>query len=100
MIHDLLVALGWPIRPDTALGLYTAVHTDTGSFRYSNTTPRTFRIAAALTAAGAQPPPLTHPPHPRRPQGPPPVPGGPVRRGGEGGDGPGGPPTRPRGAAP
>jgi bifunctional oligoribonuclease and PAP phosphatase NrnA len=55
MIYDLLVALRWPIRPEVALGLYTAVHTDTGSFRYSNTTPRTFRIAGALTAAGAEP---------------------------------------------
>ena len=55
MIYDLLVALGWPIGRDVALGLYTAIHTDTGSFRYSNTTPRTFRIAAALTAEGAEP---------------------------------------------
>jgi bifunctional oligoribonuclease and PAP phosphatase NrnA len=68
MIHDLLVALGWPIRPDTALGLYTAVHTDTGSFRYSNTTPRTFRIAAALTAAGAEPALVTDRLYQRRPK--------------------------------
>ena len=68
MIYDLLVALGWPIRPDTALGLYTAVHTDTGSFRYSNTTPRTFRIAAALTAAGAEPALVTDRLYQRRPK--------------------------------
>jgi bifunctional oligoribonuclease and PAP phosphatase NrnA len=68
MIHDLLVALGWPIRPGTALGLYTAVHTDTGSFRYSNTTPRTFRIAAALTAAGAEPALVTDRLYQRRPK--------------------------------
>src|SRR6266446_4376909 len=68
MIFDLLVALGWPIRPDTALGLYTAVHTDTGSFRYSNTTPRTFRIAAALTAAGAEPALVTDRLYQRRPK--------------------------------
>jgi bifunctional oligoribonuclease and PAP phosphatase NrnA len=55
MIFDLLAALGWPIGRDVALNLYTALHTDTGSFRYSNTTPRTFRIAAALTAEGAEP---------------------------------------------
>jgi phosphoesterase RecJ-like protein len=55
MIFDLLTALGWPIGRDVALNLYTALHTDTGSFRYSNTTPRTFRIAAALTAEGAEP---------------------------------------------
>ncbi len=37
------------------MNLFTAVHTDTGSFRYSNVTPATFRIASALTAAGAEP---------------------------------------------
>jgi bifunctional oligoribonuclease and PAP phosphatase NrnA len=55
MIHDLLRALGWPLTADIALDLFTAIHTDTGSFRYSNTTARTFEIAAALTAAGAEP---------------------------------------------
>src|SRR5260370_624180 len=68
MIHDLLGALRWPIRPEIALGLYTAVHTDTGSFRYSNTTPRTFRIAAALTAAGAEPALVTDRLYQRRPK--------------------------------
>lgn len=68
MIHDLIAALGWPIGPDVALGLYTAVHTDTGSFRYSNTTPRTFRIAAALTAAGAEPALVTDRLYQRRPK--------------------------------
>jgi bifunctional oligoribonuclease and PAP phosphatase NrnA len=55
MVFDLLRALGRPVTPDIALNLFTAIHTDTGSFRYSNTTPRTFRIAAELTAAGADP---------------------------------------------
>jgi len=55
MIFDLVVALGLPLTPAIALNLFTAVHTDTGSFRYSNTTPRTFHIAAELAAAGADP---------------------------------------------
>ena len=55
MIFDLLAALEWPVGRDIALGLYTAVHTDTGSFRYSNVTPETFRIAAELVVAGAEP---------------------------------------------
>jgi len=67
MIFDLLTALEWPIGRDVALGLYTAVHTDTGSFRYSNTTPRTFRTAAALTAAGAEPALVTDRLYQRRP---------------------------------
>jgi phosphoesterase RecJ-like protein len=68
MIFDLLAALRWPIGPDVALDLYTALHTDTGSFRYSNTTPRTFRIAAALTDAGAEPALVTDRLYQRRPK--------------------------------
>jgi phosphoesterase RecJ-like protein len=37
------------------MNLFAAVHTDTGSFRYSNVTAETFQIAAVLTAAGARP---------------------------------------------
>ncbi|HUP38194.1 MAG TPA: bifunctional oligoribonuclease/PAP phosphatase NrnA [Candidatus Limnocylindria bacterium] len=68
MIFDLLTALGWPVGRDIALGLYTAIHTDTGSFRYSNTTPRTFRIAGALTAEGAEPALVTDRLYQRRPK--------------------------------
>jgi phosphoesterase RecJ-like protein len=55
MVFDLIRTLGYPLTPEIAQNLFTAIHTDTGSFRYSNTTPRTFRIAAELTAAGAEP---------------------------------------------
>ena len=55
MVFDLVRALGLRVTPAVALNLFTAIHTDTGSFRYSNTTPRTFRIAAELAAAGADP---------------------------------------------
>ena len=55
MVYELLAALEAPVTPAIATNLFTAVHTDTGSFRYSNVTPRTFRIAAALVAAGAEP---------------------------------------------
>ena len=55
MVFDLVRALGLRVTPAVALNLFTAIHTDTGSFRYSNTTPRTFRIAADLAAAGADP---------------------------------------------
>jgi phosphoesterase RecJ-like protein len=55
LVYRLLVALGRPITPAIATDLFTAIHTDTGSFRYSNVTPETFRIAGALTAAGADP---------------------------------------------
>lgn len=55
MVYRLLVDLGLPITPAIATNLFTAVHTDTGSFRYSNVTPATFRIAADLVAVGADP---------------------------------------------
>ena len=37
------------VTREMAEALYVALVTDTGSFRYSNTTPRTFRIAGALS---------------------------------------------------
>jgi bifunctional oligoribonuclease and PAP phosphatase NrnA len=55
MVYALLVALGAPLTRAIATNLFTAIHTDTGSFRYSNVTPETFRIAGALVAAGADP---------------------------------------------
>jgi phosphoesterase RecJ-like protein len=55
MVYELLVALGDRLTPAIATNLFTAIHTDTGSFRYSNVTPETFRIAGALVAAGADP---------------------------------------------
>jgi phosphoesterase RecJ-like protein len=55
MVYELLTALRLPLTPAIATNLYTAIHTDTGSFRYSNVTARTFTIAAALVAAGARP---------------------------------------------
>ena len=55
MVYRLLVALDVALTPSMATNLFTAVHTDTGSFRYSNVTPETFRIASALTEAGANP---------------------------------------------
>jgi phosphoesterase RecJ-like protein len=55
IVYELLVALGARITPSIATNLFTAIHTDTGSFRYSNVTPTTFRIASDLVAAGADP---------------------------------------------
>ena len=55
MVYRLVTALNARLTPAVATNLFTAVHTDTGSFRYSNTTEETFKIAAALVAAGANP---------------------------------------------
>lgn len=47
----------WELTLDeaTATNLYTAIMTDTGSFRYDNTTAHTLRTAARLVEAGARP---------------------------------------------
>jgi phosphoesterase RecJ-like protein len=47
--------LGVAIAPEVAVALYAALATDTGWFRFSSTTAGTYRVAAALTEAGAVP---------------------------------------------
>ncbi|HTE45164.1 MAG TPA: DHH family phosphoesterase, partial [Gemmatimonadaceae bacterium] len=39
LVYDLARTLGFEITPEIARALYTAILTDTGSFRFSNTTP-------------------------------------------------------------
>lgn len=53
MVWLLLKELG--VQPDKAIAdnIYTGVSTDTGCFRYRNTTPRSLRIAAEAIEAGA-----------------------------------------------
>ncbi|MFQ5586773.1 MAG: bifunctional oligoribonuclease/PAP phosphatase NrnA [Thermodesulfobacteriota bacterium] len=55
MIYDLLRAASIEITKDIAVNLYVAIHTDTGSFRYSATSPAAFRKAADLVALGVDP---------------------------------------------
>ena len=51
IVYDILRQLT-PLTPEMALPLYMAIATDTGCFVYSNTTPDTHRIAAALMETG------------------------------------------------
>ncbi|HEX2781130.1 MAG TPA: DHH family phosphoesterase, partial [Gemmatimonadaceae bacterium] len=55
LVFDIAVTLGLEITPAIARSLYAAILTDTGGFRFSNTTPRCHAIAAALLAAGVDP---------------------------------------------
>jgi phosphoesterase RecJ-like protein len=55
LVFEIAVANGWPITRAAARGLYVAIITDTGGFRFSNTQPRTLRIAAALLETGLDP---------------------------------------------
>ncbi len=52
-VADLIRRLGVAIDRPMALSLLTALVTDTGVFRYANTTPRTMRLAADLIERGA-----------------------------------------------
>lgn len=60
IIFELLKKMNIKITSDMALCLYVAVCTDTGSFRYSNTSARTHRIAAQLLELGVEPVYMTH----------------------------------------
>jgi phosphoesterase RecJ-like protein len=55
MVLRMFRAAGVAPSADAATNMYVALSTDTGDFRYSNATPRAFRAAADLVAAGAWP---------------------------------------------
>jgi bifunctional oligoribonuclease and PAP phosphatase NrnA len=55
LVYDLATTAGWTITPSVATALYTAILTDTGGFRFSNTTPRCHAIAGQLLARGVEP---------------------------------------------
>ena len=54
VIYAVIRALGVAITPRMADCLYTGLATDTGCFKYPNTTPAAHRIAAELIEAGAR----------------------------------------------
>jgi bifunctional oligoribonuclease and PAP phosphatase NrnA len=55
LVFDFAATLGLEITPAIASALYVALLTDTGGFRFSNTSPRCHAIAARLLAAGVDP---------------------------------------------
>ena len=55
LVFDLARVLDIPIDMETATALYIAILTDTGGFRFSNTTPRVHAIASQLLARGVDP---------------------------------------------
>lgn len=55
MIYNLAKAIGAKVTQEIASCVYAALLTDTGSFHFSNTTERTFKIASELVRHGAQP---------------------------------------------
>lgn len=55
MIYDLAMALGAEISHEAAYCLYTAIVSDTGSFKYDSTSAHTFRVAGELLSRGVRP---------------------------------------------
>ena len=55
LVYDLATVLGWEVTPAVARSLYTGMLTDTGGFRFSNTSPRCLSVAGQLLACGVDP---------------------------------------------
>ena len=55
LIYDFACTMDFEITPEIARAIYIALLTDTGGFRFSNTTPRCHAIAGELLNAGVNP---------------------------------------------
>ena len=53
VLYNLFIKLGWVVDKNVATSLLTGIFTDTGSFQYPSTSPRTLEIAADLMNKGA-----------------------------------------------
>ena len=58
-MYSLIQGLCGGLPKETLAPLYTGLSTDTGHFKYSNVTPKTFRIAADLLENGLEQRPIT-----------------------------------------
>lgn len=55
LVYDFAMCLKLKITPDIARSLYVAILTDTGGFRFSNTSARCLTVAGQLIASGVEP---------------------------------------------
>jgi phosphoesterase RecJ-like protein len=55
LIYDVASVLDLELTPKIATALYVAILTDTGGFRFANTTARCLAVASQLLAAGVEP---------------------------------------------
>ena len=55
LVYDLIATSGDELSGACALAVYVAIVSDTGSFRFGNTTPRVHQIAAELLSRGVDP---------------------------------------------
>lgn len=54
-VAEVLDAMGHPLSKPVAEAIYTSLCSDTGGFRYGNTSARAFQLASRLVAAGVDP---------------------------------------------
>lgn len=59
IIYRIILEHGYLLNQEVSTCLYTAIASDTGSFKYANTTSRTLQIAAVLLDKGADPSQIT-----------------------------------------
>ena len=52
IVYQLFLTAGVPLTKEASTLLYAAISSDTGCFRYSNTTENTHKVAASLVATG------------------------------------------------
>ena len=55
LVYDVLQAAHVPLADSALRGIYVAILTDTGSFRFTNATPAAHRIVAELIGQGVEP---------------------------------------------
>ena len=55
ILYEIFQAIPVSLTQEAAENIYTAILTDTGSFRFANTTPRALAIAAEMVALGVLP---------------------------------------------
>ena len=55
VLYEIAKELGWTISKDCAVCLYTAILTDTGGFRFTNTSEKTLKYAGELLSCGVNP---------------------------------------------
>lgn len=55
VLYEIAKKLEWKISKESAICLYTAILTDTGGFRFSNTTQKTMAYAGELLSFGVEP---------------------------------------------
>jgi phosphoesterase RecJ-like protein len=60
ILHQLLREMEMPITCAMAYAIYTGIMADTGSFRFSNTTPEAFKICHEMVCQGADPHKVAH----------------------------------------